>query len=48
MLVWMLGKRWDLMARHFVDLSGTMTEEEKLQLILTRLRATLSKANKAQ
>lgn len=45
MLVWMIGKRFDLLAKHFVDLENKMSEQEKLDLLLTRLRATLSKAS---
>jgi hypothetical protein len=42
----MLSCNWDKMVEHFVDLNGTMTNEEKLDLIMSRLRATLSKAPK--
>lgn len=43
LLGWMLTKNWDEMAKHFVDLNGKMTHEEKKELILSRLRPTLSR-----
>jgi len=47
MLYWMLAGKWDIMAEHFVDLNDKLTTEEKKQLILMRLRYTVTKkANK--
>ncbi len=45
MLVWMLTQQWETLADHFVDLTGKMSREEILELLLVRLRATLSKAS---
>jgi hypothetical protein len=45
MLHWLLSCNWDELAKHFVDLRGKLTHEEKKALILRRLRATLSKVD---
>eukprot|EP01126_Amoeba_proteus_P067482 TRINITY_DN997_c0_g1_i1.p1 TRINITY_DN997_c0_g1~~TRINITY_DN997_c0_g1_i1.p1 ORF type:complete len:322 (-),score=53.12 TRINITY_DN997_c0_g1_i1:59-1024(-) len=44
MLYWLFSQQWDELANHFVDLNGKMTHEEKKELILTRLRTTLTDA----
>lgn len=41
MLYWLLSGRWDDLTNHFVDLTGKMTHEEKKELLMLRLRATL-------
>jgi len=33
----LFAQNWDAMAKHFVDLNGKMTHEEKKKLIITRL-----------
>jgi len=40
LLYWLFSQKFDLMADHWVDLSGKLTKEEKIALILRRLRAT--------
>merc|ERR1711971_1112231 len=35
---WMFSGDWDALAEHFVDLNGTLSHEEKKELILRRLR----------
>lgn len=37
-IYWMFSGLWDEMAKHFVDLSGKMTQQEKKDLLLRRLR----------
>lgn len=37
LLYWLFAKKWDKMAEHFVDLSGTLSHEQKKELILRRL-----------
>ena len=44
MLFWLLAKKWDLLAQHFVDLNGKMTVEQKRELIIRRLSYTVGKA----
>ena len=42
-LFWILTKQWNKLATHFVDLDNKLTHDEKKELILKRLRATLTK-----
>jgi len=39
LLFWVILKRYDLLAKNFVDLSGKMTVEEITELLKSRLRA---------
>jgi hypothetical protein len=38
MFLWMVGKRFDLLADHFVDLTGTLSHEEKVALLKRRMQ----------
>ena len=48
LLFWMLSGNWDELAKHFVDLNGKMTVEEKKQLLLARARFVIRPADKSQ
>jgi len=41
LLYWLFSSQFDIMANHWVDLAGKLDHEQKKELILKRLRATL-------
>mmetsp|Transcript_8934 Transcript_8934/g.27658 ORF Transcript_8934/g.27658 Transcript_8934/m.27658 type:complete len:446 (-) Transcript_8934:60-1397(-) len=43
MLYWMFSGQWNELAKHFVDLSGKMTEAEKYDLLMTRLKFVVNR-----
>ena len=43
LLYFLLSEKWDELAKHFVDLNGKMTDEEKKVLLLRRLRSRFNR-----
>lgn len=41
LLTWLFQKNWDMMAKHFVDLSNKLGHEEKMALLVRRLTYTV-------
>jgi len=43
LLYWLFSQKFDIMADHWVDLEGKLNHQQKKDLILSRLRATITK-----
>jgi hypothetical protein len=43
--MWVILGRYDLLAEHYVDLSGTMNQEEKIALLKYRMQPAKFAAN---
>lgn len=41
MFTWIMMKRFDLLAQHFVDLSGELSEDEKIALLVRRMKPAI-------